>query len=123
MLSETRSTGHPGAFRQRKQDARTVRDDDLCLAQHRIDALALGDVALHGDVVATRPVAVAPGRDGHLLVVERAVLAPVDELSLADLPGGDRAPQLGVERWILLIRLEQSRVAADHLVGGVAGQR
>ena len=78
-----------------------------------------GDVALDRHVVDDRAILVTDWRDRHLLLVQRAVLAPVGQPPRPDGAVGDRGPHLRVEPRILLATLENSRVQTDDLVGPI----
>ena len=77
-------------------------------------------VALHGHVARGAALRIAHGRDDRLLLEERAVLAPVDELRHPGLARREGAPHGRVEGGTLDAALQESRVAADRLGTRVA---
>jgi hypothetical protein len=84
---------------------------DLCL---RLAASA--DVGLHADKVSQRAVVVPHGRDRQLVPERRSVPAVVEQRDLDRPPLLQRLPDRGQRIGIGVIRLEDARVLAQHLV-------
>ncbi len=86
-----------------------------------LDALPPADVLADGDEMSHSLRRATDGSYGQLLGVEAAVLAAVDELAAPALAGADRGPELLIQRRLLAARLEHPGIAAQGLLGGVAG--
>ena len=84
------------------------------------EALLEREVALDADVGRRPAVGPEHGRERRLLLVERAVLAPVDEDPAPRLAGGEPVPHVLVHGRRRDPALEHARVAPQQLVGGVA---
>src|SRR5260370_32492347 len=82
--------------------------------------LALRDILLDGYEVGGCAVRVPNRRDGHLLDVKRAVLAPIDQLAVPDFALRDGSPEVLIESRVLSAGLEKARVLAHRFVLAVA---
>ena len=93
-----------------------LRLDELSLQTHLV-----GDVALHRQVADDPSGGVAHRPDRRVFLEQRSVLAAVHQPPLPHLSAGQRLPHALVERFVLGAALEDPRVLAHRLGGGVPG--
>ena len=76
-------------------------------------------IQLDGHVIDHLSAPVAHRGDGRLLLVNRAVLSPVDKMSAPDFPALKRLPQVRVKRRVMPATLEQARVLAERFLARI----
>src|SRR5260370_3488183 len=112
---------HNDAVRRLPDNGFLGRLDDRGQETLRIvGRLALRDILLDGYEVGGCAVRVPNRRDGHLLDVKRAVLAPIDQLAVPDFALRDGSPEVLIESRVLSAGLEKARVLAHRFVLAVA---
>ena len=85
-------------------------------------SFAPGDVLFDGNVAGDHTAGVPQRGDRHLFGIEAAVLAAVGQFPAPDLTGGNRLPEISIERLILFAAFKEARVLSDDFLRCVAGQ-
>ena len=93
------------------------------VANRLLFAAAAGDVLLDGEEVGDLALGVAHRGDLHLFLVQRAVLAAVDQLAPPSLAGENGVPQVAVELLRLPSGPVDTGVLSDRFLGAVSRHR
>ena len=91
------------------------------MMQSRLGVLELGDIREHPDEVLDLTALVHDPADGEPLRIHLATAASIPDLALPETVRSDRRPHLPIEGFVVASRVQQRRVLADYLRGGIAG--